>query len=66
MESLQQYSLKIREIGEQPRSLRDFADYCDVVNSAREDMRAMEERAMQVTRGRHDREIARSRRDLGA
>ena len=30
--SLHEYQQRMRDLGEQPRSLRDFADYCDNVN----------------------------------
>ena len=33
--SLQEYQQRMRDLGEQPRSLRDFADYCDNVNKVR-------------------------------
>ena len=46
--SLQEYQQRMRDLGEQPRSLRDFADYCDNLNRVRGEAREMEEKAMQV------------------
>ena len=46
--SLQEHQHKMRDLGEQPRSLRDFASYCDNVNRVRDETKEMEERAQQV------------------
>ena len=46
--SLQEYQQTMRDLGEQPRSLRDFADYVDNVNRVRDGSRDMELRAAQV------------------
>ena len=35
--SLQEYQQRMRDLGEQPRSLRDFADYCDSLNRVKEE-----------------------------
>ena len=48
VEALQAFQQRIRDLGEQPRTLRDFADYCDNLNRVREERQDMEERAMQV------------------
>ena len=48
MEALQAFQQRIRDLGEQPRTLRDFADYCDNLNRVRDERQDMEERAMQV------------------
>jgi dynein heavy chain len=47
-EALLAYQQRMRDLGEQPRSLRDFADYCDNLNRVRAEAREMEEKAMQV------------------
>jgi len=46
--SLQEYQQKMRDLGEQPRSLRDFAEYVENVNRVREETREIEMRASQV------------------
>ena len=38
-EALALYQQRIRDLGEQPRSLRDFADYCDNLNAVRAEAR---------------------------
>ena len=48
LETLQMYQQRMRDLGEQPRSLRDFADYCENLNQVRAEAKEMEERAMQV------------------
>ena len=47
-EALALYQQRIRDLGEQPRSLRDFADYCDNLNRVRAEAKEMEEKAQQV------------------
>jgi dynein heavy chain, axonemal len=47
-EALASYQMRIRDLSEQPRSLRDFADYCDNLNRIRIERNDMEDRAMQV------------------
>jgi dynein heavy chain len=46
--SLQEYQQRMRDLGEQPRSLRDFAEYCDNVNTIFDESRDMELRGAQV------------------
>ena len=48
VETLQIYQQRMRDLGEQPRSLRDFADYVDHLDRVREDKADMEERALKV------------------
>eukprot|EP00966_Prymnesium_polylepis_P111971 2590008-Prymnesium_polylepis.1 len=42
------YQQRMRDLGEQPRSLRDFADYCENLNQVKAEHKEMEERAMRV------------------
>jgi dynein heavy chain len=48
VETLQAYQQKIRDLSEQPRSLRDFADYCESLNRVKEEREEMEVRSMKV------------------
>jgi dynein heavy chain len=48
VETLQLYQQRIRDLSEQPRSLRDFADYCDNLNRVKDEWQEIEGRAMKV------------------
>jgi dynein heavy chain len=48
VETLQLFQQRTRDLGEQPRSLREFADYCDKLNCVRDEGKQMEDRAMKV------------------
>lgn len=48
LETLQQYNQRLRDLSEQPRSLRDFADYCENLIQVRTEAKEMEDRAMRV------------------
>jgi len=46
--SLHEYTTKMRDLTEQPRSLRDFADHCEMVNMIKAEADDLDERAGQV------------------
>ena len=48
LETLSLFQQRVRELGEQPRSLKEFADYCDTLNKVRDESKEMEDRALQV------------------
>lgn len=48
LETLQLFNQRLRDLAEQPRTLRDFADYCENLNQVVAEAKEMDERAVKV------------------